>query len=476
MQNKIIVMFQKDFRLYDNPALFEATQSGEVVPVYVHDETFSMGSASKWWLHHAIIDVQKQLEALGSTLIIRKGNTQEEILSLIEQLGITAAYWNICYDPDRLQSNQKMKMMLERKGIICKKFNSHLLLEPWIIKKKDNTEYKVFTPFYNAFQKQVIPKPISKVQRIKGGNSLPASLSVSELHLLPTIRWTSHIESMWEPTEEGAYKTCKKFFSSKLASYSEGRDFPNQNAHSMLAPYLSFGQISVRWMYHYLINKSTERQCSLFEKQVNSFIRQLIWREFSYYLLYHYPFTVYKPLNKSFEHFPWNNEEELLTVWQKGETGYPFIDAGMRELWQTGFMHNRARMAVSSFLVKHLLIPWQEGAKWFMDTLLDADIANNTMGWQWVAGSGADASPYFRIFNPITQGEKFDKDGEYIRKWVPELRDMPNKYIHKPWEAPEHMLQKANITLGHTYPLPVVDHKAARERALCAYKSMKEFA
>ncbi|NEK97328.1 cryptochrome/photolyase family protein [Bacillus mobilis] len=476
MQNKIIVMFQKDFRLYDNPALFEATQSGEVVPVYVHDETFSMGSASKWWLHHAIIDVQKQLEALGSTLIIRKGNTQEEILSLIEQLGITAVYWNICYDPDRLQSNQKMKMMLERKGIICKKFNSHLLLEPWIIKKKDNTEYKVFTPFYNAFQKQVIPKPISKVQRIKGGNSLPASLSVSELHLLPTIRWTSHIESMWEPTEEGAYKTCKKFFSSKLASYSEGRDFPNQNAHSMLAPYLSFGQISVRWMYHYLINKSTERQCSLFEKQVNSFIRQLIWREFSYYLLYHYPFTVYKPLNKSFEHFPWNNEEELLTVWQKGETGYPFIDAGMRELWQTGFMHNRARMAVSSFLVKHLLIPWQEGAKWFMDTLLDADIANNTMGWQWVAGSGADASPYFRIFNPITQGEKFDKDGEYIRKWVPELRDMPNKYIHKPWEAPEHMLQKANITLGHTYPLPVVDHKAARERALCAYKSMKEFA
>ncbi|MES5865956.1 FAD-binding domain-containing protein [Bacillus cereus group sp. RP32] len=476
MQKKIIVMFQKDFRVYDNPALFEAVQSGEVVPVYVHDETFSMGSASKWWLHHAIIDVQKQLEALGSTLIIRKGNTQEEILSLIEQLGITAVYWNICYDPDRLQSNKKMKMMLEGKSIICKEFNSHLLLEPWIIKKKDNTEYKVFTPFYNAFQKQVIHKPISKVQRIEGGNSLPASLSVSELHLLPTIRWTSHIESIWDPTEEGAYKTCKKFFSSKLASYSEGRDFPNENAHSMLAPYLSFGQISVKFMYHYLVNESTERQCSLFEKQVNSFIRQLIWREFSYYLLYHYPFTVYKPLNKSFEHFPWNNEEELLTVWQKGETGYPFIDAGMRELWQTGFMHNRARMAVASFLVKHLLIPWQEGAKWFMDTLLDADIANNTMGWQWVAGSGADASPYFRIFNPITQGEKFDKDGEYIRKWVPELRDMPNKYIHKPWEAPEHILQKANITLGHTYPLPLVDHKAARERALCAYKSMKEFA
>ncbi|MED2186608.1 deoxyribodipyrimidine photo-lyase [Bacillus wiedmannii] len=476
MQKKIIVMFQKDFRVYDNPALFKAVQSGEVVPVYVHDETFSMGSASKWWLHHAIIDVQKQLEALGSTLIIRKGNTQEEILSLIEQLGITAVYWNICYDPDRLQSNKKMKMMLEGKSIICKEFNSHLLLEPWIIKKKDNTEYKVFTPFYNAFQKQVIHKPISKVQRIKGGNSLPASLSVSELHLLPTIRWTSHIESIWDPTEEGAYKTCKKFFSSKLASYSEGRDFPNENAHSMLAPYLSFGQISVKFMYHYLVNESTERQCSLFEKQVNSFIRQLIWREFSYYLLYHYPFTVYKPLNKSFEHFPWNNEEELLTVWQKGETGYPFIDAGMRELWQTGFMHNRARMAVASFLVKHLLIPWQEGAKWFMDTLLDADIANNTMGWQWVAGSGADASPYFRIFNPITQGEKFDKDGEYIRKWVPELRDMPNKYIHKPWEAPEHILQKANITLGHTYPLPLVDHKAARERALCAYKSMKEFA
>lgn len=303
MQNKIIVMFQKDFRLYDNPALFEAAQSGEVVPVYVHDETFSMGSASKWWLHHAIIDVKKQLEALGSTLIIRKGSTQEEILSLVEQLGITAVYWNICYDPDRLQSNQKMKMMLEDKGMICKEFNSHLLLEPWIIKKKDNTEYKVFTPFYNAFQKQVIHKPISKVQSIKGGNSLPVSLSVSELHLLPTIPWTSHMESIWEPTEEGAYKTWKEFFSSKLASYSEGRDFPNQNAHSMLAPYLSFGQISVKLIYHYLINKSTESQCSLFEKQVNSFIRQLIWREFSYYLLYHYPFTAYKPLNKTLNIF-----------------------------------------------------------------------------------------------------------------------------------------------------------------------------
>ncbi|KAA0795837.1 deoxyribodipyrimidine photo-lyase [Bacillus sp. JAS102] len=475
MHNKIIVMFQKDFRLYDNPALFEAAQSGEVLPLYVYDETFSIGSASKWWLHHAIIDVKKQLEALGSTLIIRKGSTQEEILSLVEQLGITAVYWNICYDPDRLQSNQKMKMMLEDKGITCKEFNSHLLLEPWIIKKKDNTEYKVFTPFYNAFQKQVIPKPTSKVQSIKGVSTLPVNLPVSALHLLPTIPWTSHMESIWEPTEEGAYKTCKKFFSSKLVSYSEGRDFPNQNAHSMLAPYLSFGQISVKLIYHYLINKSNEKQCSLFEQQVNSFIRQFIWREFSYYLLYHYPFTVYKPLNKNFEHFPWNNEEELLRVWQKGETGYPFIDAGMRELWQTGFMHNRARMAVASFLVKHLLIPWQEGAKWFMDTLLDADIANNTMGRQWVAGSGADASPYFRIFNPITQGEKFDKDGEYIRKWVPELRDMPNKYIHKPWEAPEHILQKANIKLGDTYPLPVVDHKAARERALCAYKSMKEF-
>ncbi|PIE96185.1 cryptochrome/photolyase family protein [Bacillus fungorum] len=475
MQNKIIVMFQKDFRLYDNPALFEASQSGEVLPVYIQDEAFSMGEASKWWLHHAILDIQKQLEALGSTLIIRKGNTQEEILSLIEQLGITGVYWNICYDPGRLKDNQKMKTILEDKNIICKEFNSHLLLEPWIIKKKDNTEYKVFTPFYNAFQKQVIPKPTSKVQSIKGVNSLPVSLPVSELRLLPTIPWTSHMESIWEPTEEGAYKTFKKFFSSKLAFYSEGRDFPNQNVHSMLAPYLSFGQISVKLMYHYLINKGIERKCSFFEKQVNSFIRQLIWREFSYYLLYHYPFTVYKPLNKSFENFPWDNKEELLRVWQKGETGYPFIDAGMRELWHTGFMHNRTRMAVASFLVKHLLIPWQEGAKWFMDTLLDADIANNTMGWQWVAGSGADASPYFRIFNPITQGEKFDKNGEYIRNWVPELRDIPNKYIHKPWEAPEHVLQKANIKLGNTYPFPIVDHKAARERALCAYKSMKEF-
>ena len=278
------------------------------------------------------------------------------------------------------------------------------------------------------------------MQSIKWGNSLPASLSVSELQLLPIIPWTSHMEVIWDPTEEGAYKTFKKFFSSKLVSYSEGRDFPGQNVHSMLAPYLSFGQISVKLMFHYLINKSTERQCSLFEKQVNSFIRQLIWREFSYYLLYHYPFTVYKPLNKSFENFPWDKEEELLRVWQKGKRVIRLL---MRECENYGkqVLCITGRDGCSLFSCKAFVNSVARRSKMVYGYTTRSDIANNTMGWQWVAGSGADASPYFRIFNPITQGEKFDKNGEYIRRWVPELRDIPNKYIHKPWEAPEYILQ-----------------------------------
>jgi len=291
--------------------------------------------------------------------------------------------------------------------------------------------------------------------------------------LLPSIPWDETIKSTWEATEKGAIDVFKTFLKNKMLHYEKGRDFPAEALNSFLSPYFATGQLSARVLYHYLRTKAEKVGSDAFEQQAEMFIRQLIWRDFAYQLLYHFPHTTTEPLNEKFKQFQWADGNEELQAWKNGKTGYPLVDAGMRELWETGFMHNRVRMVAASFLVKHLLIHWKHGANWFFDTLVDADLANNTMGWQWVAGSGADAAPYFRIFNPITQSEKFDKEGEYIKKWLPELKDIPSSYIHKPWEAPADVLEKANVTLNKTYPAPIVDHKAARERALEHYQHIK---
>ncbi|MDG4656727.1 deoxyribodipyrimidine photo-lyase [Ectobacillus antri] len=466
MKQRIIVWFRKDFRLYDNPALYSAALRGKVLPVYIYDEKYEgswrTGSASKWWLHSALYDIKERLAELNIPFIIQKGNSLTILRKIIRDTNADALYLNVRHEPHAYQQDQEIMKQLRQEDIVCHTFESHLLLPSHTVKKANGEPYKVFTPYYKAFLNQMVPKPFPIPELISF--SYKDTLQIEDLQLLPKVNWIDDIAKNWEPTERAAYVKLRTFASHKIVDYEMGRDFPSHALHSAISPYLAFGQLSPRAVYHYIASK----------QEGHAFIRQLIWREFAYHLLHHFPHTVTEPLNGNFQYFPWRDDEDSFEAWSKGRTGYPLVDAGMRELWATGFMHNRVRMVVSSFLVKHLLIPWQKGAAWFWDTLVDADLANNTMGWQWVAGSGADAAPYFRIFNPVTQGEKFDDTGEYVRKWVPELGSLPNKYIHKPWIAPKNVLDEANVILGITYPYPIVDHAAARARALHAYEAMKK--
>ncbi len=474
MANPTIVLLRKDFRLVDNPALYHACQDGLAIPIFIYDEADSMGEASKWWLHHALEDFKQSIQQCGSSLVIRKGSRLETIESLIKEVNPTAIYWNTNYEPDIKQQEQLLIRLCDEYGITARQFEGFLLKEPSSIKKPNGEPYKVFTAFYKALQKSRIPAAVPKITKLK---ALPFSIKtceLNELNLLPTIPWAATIKETWTPTEKGGINMFRQFLKHSIKHYDTGRDFPSKEIDSKLSPYLAFGQLSVRVLYHYLLSKVEKVKHSTFTHQAEAFIRQLVWRDFAYHLLYHFPSTIKEPLNKKFIAFNWKNDMESLRAWQQGQTGYPLVDAGMRQLWKTGFMHNRVRMVAASFLVKHLLIHWHYGAEWFWDTLVDADLANNTMGWQWVAGSGADAAPYFRIFNPITQSEKFDSEGTYIKKWLPELRNVPAKYIHEPWKAPEGVLQEINLRLGKDYPLPIIDHKFARERALHHYHSLKK--
>ncbi|MCP8968222.1 cryptochrome/photolyase family protein [Ectobacillus ponti] len=479
MKKRTIVLFRRDFRLFDNPALLTAANRGAVLPVYIHDPAcegdWQPGGAAKWWLHHALADVKARLQQLGADLLIEAGETAAVLLRLVEETGANTVYWNRRYEPAVRIHDAKLEHMLQNAGMEVHTFDSHLLLAPEAVHKGKGEPYKVFSAYHKAFQKHTVPAPLPKVKQISSWTAA-SGLALSDLQLLPAVPWTAGMERVWTPTEAGGYERLKLFLNRKLPRYSELRDFPAISGNSSLAPYLAFGQLSPRLVHHYMMRKLPLQEKPGLQQEAESFLRQLVWREFSYHLLFHFPHTAAEPLQPSFRAFPWREDSALLDVWTKGQTGYPIVDAGMRELWETGFMHNRVRMIVASFLVKHLLIPWQQGAAWFWDTLLDADLANNTMGWQWTAGSGADAAPYFRIFNPVTQGEKFDKEGEYVRRWVPELGSMPCKYIHKPWEAPEHVLLQADVALGTTYPKPIVDHAAARVRALQAYEEMKRTA
>ncbi|WP_110111896.1 deoxyribodipyrimidine photo-lyase [Bacillus sp. CGMCC 1.16541] len=477
MKDVIIVWLRKDLRLIDNPALFQAINDGIAIPVYIYDEHYEnewpLGSASKWWLHQALTDIEASIKKLGGKLIIRSGDTKKELSRLINELKPTALYWNRRYESHALQYDQDVEKMVYSQKIHVKTFNAHLLREPWEIKQKNGSPYKVFTAYYKASQKQNIRHSVGKITHFPPSKLVISTKSVDDLKLLPTIDWTSTMKATWDATEKGGIECFKHFLTKKLRDYELGRDFPFKSIHSALSPYFAFGQLSPRVLYHYLFKKGEQIQSPSFRRQIEMFTRQLVWRDFAYHLLYHFPSTTNEPLNPMFSNFKWEKNESQLNDWKQGQTGYPLVDAGMRELWKTGFMHNRVRMVAASFLVKHLLIHWQEGANWFWDTLVDADLANNTLGWQWVAGSGADAAPYFRIFNPITQSEKFDEEGAYIKKWIPELKDIPTKYIHKPWEAPNDVLEKANVILGSTYPFPIVEHKEARAKALERYNEMK---
>jgi len=475
----VIVWFRRDLRLADNPAYSAAVRSGRaVIPVYLHapDEEAprAPGSASRWWLHHALQALTTSLEQSGSRLVLRAGGTKETLRAVLRESGASTVYWNRIHDPVLMARDADLEASLAREGCGVEPFNGALLFEPWSIRNKAGNPFQVFTPFWRTCLNRGEPDdPIPCPAPPQPPRSWPTSLPLPALELRPSIPWDAGFHPVWTPGEQGAMDRLEAFCEDELAAYSEARDLPAEAGTSRLSPHLHFGEISPRQVWHAVQQATMENDAPGLVQGAETFLRELGWREFAYHLLHHFPHTPDKPLREAFNDFPWRRDPEELAAWQKGMTGYPVVDAAMRELWHTGWMHNRARMIVASFLVKDLLIPWQEGARWFHDTLVDADVASNTLGWQWAGGCGADAAPYFRIFNPTLQGRKFDAGGRYVRRWIPELAQLPDAQIHAPWEASPRILAAANVTLGATYPRPIVDHKAARDRALSALSEIK---
>ncbi len=471
MTDKITIFwFRQDLRIADNPGLFEAAQHGAVLPVYIldTDELSKMGSASQWWLHHSLNALN---ESLDNTLNVYVGSSKNILLEILQKNAIQAVYWNRCYEPWRIENDSLIKAELKNINIECKSFNGSLLWEPWDVLKKDKTPYKVFTPFYTrgCLQARSPRHPLPKPEKLTLIKDLHNLTTLGNLELLPKVRWDKQMKACWEIGEHAAKSKLIEFLDDGLQGYKENRNYPFKKNVSRLSPHLHFGEISPNQAWH---GAQAQGLSHGWTKDSDCFLSELGWREFSHSLLYHFPDFPNKNFQQKFDNFPWANNPLYLKAWQTGQTGYPIVDAGMRELWQTGYMHNRVRMIVGSFLVKNLLQHWHFGRDWFWDCLVDADLANNSSGWQWIAGSGADASPYFRIFNPITQGEKFDPDGKYTRSLVLELNRLPNKYLFKPWEAPENVLKSAGVVLGGTYPNPIVDLKVSRNKALEAYKEL----
>ncbi len=470
-----IVWFRQDLRLDDNPAVNAAIErGGPVIPLFIwapDDETpWQPGAASRVWLHESLGSLAEDLRAVGSRLILRIGESQAVLDQLIAETGAEAIYWNRRYEPVAIARDKTIKATLRSRGLLVETFNGNLLFEPWEIETNNGGPYKVFTPFWKACQSRPEPEPPRPVpETIAAPESWPQGEPLEALALRPDIPWDEGIRDAWLPGEDGAMDRLHGFAQEGAGDYPEDRDRPDLEGTSRLSPHLHFGEVSPRRVWHMLKAAASGQEAA-----VADYLRQLGWREFAHHLLYHFPDTTDAPLRPEFADFPWADDEGVVKAWQRGKTGYPIVDAGMRELWTTGWMHNRVRMIVASFLTKDLLIPWQTGARWFWDTLVDADLANNTLGWQWTAGCGADAAPYFRIFNPVRQGERFDPDGAYVRQWVLELDGLPAKWIHRPWEAPADVLKEARIDLGKTYPQPIVDHAEARDRALQAYERIKK--
>lgn len=470
---KAICWFRYDLRLDDNPAFAAAIASSDgVLPVFILDSVNAgihyHGAASRVWLHHSLNALN---DSLDNQLFCAKGDPTKILEKLVKKYEITHVFWNRVYEPWQIKRDRSIKKKLKEQNIHAQSFQGNFLYDPLKIQKKDGTPYKVFTPFYRKGCLVNQPKPLLPVSTTEKPILIKTNTSVASLSLLPDQNWHQSMINHWQPGEIGAANQLSLFIKKGLNGYKKSRDFPSLNGVSKLSPHLHFGEISVNRLWYAIQSAAIQQQC---EDDANHFLSELGWREFSNYLLFHFPDLPYNNFQSKFDHFPWHKNKHHLSAWQKGMTGYPLIDAGMRELWQTGFMHNRVRMICGSFLVKNLLIHWHEGERWFWETLVDADLANNSAGWQWVAGSGADAAPYFRIFNPVTQSEKFDPDGDYIKRFVPELSKLPNKHIHKPFDTPKDVLKNAGVTLGESYPNPIVDLKITRESALEAYKTIKK--
>lgn len=458
-----IVWFRLDLRLADNPALDAALKhGGGIVPVFIwspeEEAPWEPGAASRWWLHQSLLALQAKLQDLGSRLIIRGGPTLPALLSLAQETRADAIFWNHRYEPAVVARDQKLSQILREAGFKVGSFNAALLHDPTVIRNKSGKPFRVFTPFWKHCLAELEPaKPLPAPKLLPQPTKWPKSLQLSELELEPKINWIGEMRIRWQPGEEGAKSRLKHFLSAAFEDYSLQRNRPDMSATSRLSPHLHFGEIGPRQIWHALSRRFKNWHSS-------QFLAEIGWREFAHHLLWHFPRTPEEPLRREFKNFPWRKNPAQLAAWQRGKTGYPIVDAGMRELWATGWMHNRVRMIVASFLVKDLLLPWQLGARWFWDTLVDADLAQNTLGWQWTAGCGADAAPYFRIFNPVSQGEKFDPNGEYVRRWCPELASLPDKWIHQP--------DKAGKESATAYPKPIVNHITARGAALKSFAVM----
>lgn len=475
-----IVWFRQDLRLTDNPALTAAAKEGHrIIPLFIESNSVPLpwcdGSASRWWLHHSLTALGAALQRLGSRLIVRRGPATQALADVIRESMAEAVFWNRLYEPAHIVRDQAVQTALERQGLTVRTFNGALLQEPWQILNGSGEPYRVFTPYWKALQRRGLESAVTVAPEIMP--PVPAnlpSMSVDEVGLLPKIPWDAGFHDAWIPGETGAQSRLQQFLDTALADYGAARDFPDRPGTSRLSAHLHFGELSPRQVAAAVLEQLRHfpEKCS--ESQAYSYLREIAWREFAHHLLYHFPHTPEQPLDVRFREFPWAGAaDQHLKVWRAGRTGYPWVDAGMRELWRTGWMHNRVRMAVASFLTKNLRIPWQHGAQWFWDTLVDADLANNTLGWQWSAGCGADAGPYFRILNPVLQGQRFDPEGAYVRKWVPELKRLPDRYVHQPWTAPPMVLRETGVELGASYPLPIVDLKQSRDAALAAFSLIK---
>ena len=465
-----IVWFRQDLRLADNPALAAAaSRDAPIVALYVLDEDPSdpwpIGGAARWWLHNSLDALRAALGRLGIPLILRRGVGRTTVPAFAQEIGADAVYWNRCYEPYAVARDTAIKSALGEVGVKVNSFGAALLAEPWTVKTQSDAPFRVFTPFWRALQGGPAPAlPQPPPLRRQTAPEI-ASDDLAAWRLLPTHPdWAAGFAADWQPGEAGAQRRLAVFADAALARYGQRRDLPGVEGVSRLSPHLRWGEISIRQLWHAAALDHGPG--------ADSYQRELGWRDFAHHLLWQFPDLPEKAFTERFDGFPWRDDPAGLVAWQRGQTGYPMVDAGMRQLWATGWMHNRVRMVTASFLVKHLLLPWRLGEAWFWDCLVDADLAANAMNWQWVAGSGADAAPYFRIFNPVLQGIKFDSDGAYVRRWVPEIAALPDEWLHKPWMAPAPILAKAGIALGETYPHPIVDHGLARDRALAALATL----
>ena len=483
MSAPTLVWFRDDLRLADQPALRAAVaRKAPVIPIFILDEESEglrpLGAASRWWLHHSLAALSAELDAKGAPLLIFRGPARAIIADVVKTIRPGAVMWNRRYRKAEILIDAAIKEDLKAAKIEAESFSGTLLFEPWTVKSKAGTPMRVFTPFFRAATAMgEIAPPTQAPRTIPGHSVKPKSVGairLEALDLLPTQPdWAGGLKQEWVPGEKGARKRLDVFLKKGLADYKEGRNFPDRPSTSKLSPHLRFGEITARQCWHAAGHAVESGESDARDSDLATFRSELGWREFSYHLLFNLDDITRDNMQKRFDAFQWARNEKALRQWQKGQTGYPIVDAGMRELWQTGWMHNRVRMIVGSFLVKHLMIDWRRGEDWFWDTLVDADMASNPASWQWVAGTGADAAPYFRVFNPVLQGQKFDPDGAYVRHYVPELARMPAKFIHAPWTAPDSVLQDAGVSLGFDYPHPMVDHQAARDRALATFEALK---